>query len=260
MIFDSHIHTRMSTDSQMSADEAIAAAKEKGLGLIFTEHYDTDYIGNDVDFRVDPKSYLKEYSKYKEKNNNVLLGIEIGLNSGEGYNTTEENKNLAESYSFDYVIGSIHMVREYDIYTEFVKKPQPQITGEMYYTHMLNTVRANDWFDSLAHMDYPGRYLEGRADFSFATFKNTIKEIFECLIDRNQAVEINTRRMGDREAVREMYEAFKLYRSLGGRYVTIGSDAHVRGDIGMNFTEGVKLAKNLELDIVYYKNRERISI
>ena len=38
MLFDSHSHTVFSADSEMPAEEALRAAKAKGLGLVFTEH------------------------------------------------------------------------------------------------------------------------------------------------------------------------------------------------------------------------------
>ena len=44
MIFDSHSHTEFSSDSEMKAVEAIETAKKLGIGMVFTEHYDYDYI------------------------------------------------------------------------------------------------------------------------------------------------------------------------------------------------------------------------
>ena len=43
MVFDSHIHTKFSTDSNMDILEAIAVSKEKNIGIIITEHLDLDY-------------------------------------------------------------------------------------------------------------------------------------------------------------------------------------------------------------------------
>ena len=38
MIFDSHSHTSFSTDSDMTAEDALKAARARGIGLVFTEH------------------------------------------------------------------------------------------------------------------------------------------------------------------------------------------------------------------------------
>ena len=40
MIFDSHMHTKFSADSQMTATEAINKATSLNLGVVFTEHFD----------------------------------------------------------------------------------------------------------------------------------------------------------------------------------------------------------------------------
>ena len=40
MLFDSHLHTEVSADSDMKAQDALARAEELGIGLVFTEHID----------------------------------------------------------------------------------------------------------------------------------------------------------------------------------------------------------------------------
>ena len=43
MVFDTHLHTEISSDSEMKIDEAIKQAKALNLGLIITEHMDLFY-------------------------------------------------------------------------------------------------------------------------------------------------------------------------------------------------------------------------
>ena len=42
MIFDSHMHTQFSADSEMPAAAAVLAAEKLGLGMVFTEHLELD--------------------------------------------------------------------------------------------------------------------------------------------------------------------------------------------------------------------------
>ena len=46
MLFDSHVHSEASPDSEMNAEKAIASAKKLGLGVIFTEHVDFGEFGD----------------------------------------------------------------------------------------------------------------------------------------------------------------------------------------------------------------------
>ena len=61
MIFDSHSHTRFSADSEMEARAALRAAEALGIGLVFTEHLDVDFPGED-DFTFDPAAYWETLS------------------------------------------------------------------------------------------------------------------------------------------------------------------------------------------------------
>ena len=47
MIFDSHMHTKFSADSDMLATDALARARSLNLGVVFTEHFDYGVTGDD---------------------------------------------------------------------------------------------------------------------------------------------------------------------------------------------------------------------
>ena len=48
---------------------------------------------------------------------------------------------------------------------------------------------------------------------------------------------------------------YTRYRELGGRYVTLGSDAHVAEAIGAHFAAAEELAAATRLRIVTFKER-----
>ena len=60
MLFDNHVHTEFSADSEMTAEEALRFAAGRDLGLVFTEHYDCAYP-EAIDFTFDPEAYWKKY-------------------------------------------------------------------------------------------------------------------------------------------------------------------------------------------------------
>ena len=74
MIFDSHIHTEVSADSEMKAAQALARAEELGVGLVFTEHEDMDFPG-EKDFTFSPDAYWEKYESLR--GGTLRLGVEI---------------------------------------------------------------------------------------------------------------------------------------------------------------------------------------
>jgi histidinol-phosphatase (PHP family) len=56
-------------------------------------------------------------------------------------------------------------------------------------------------------------------------------------------------------------EILKLYYSLGGRKVTLGSDAHTVGGIGRGIAEATKQLAAMGFDgYYYYRNRKPVKI
>ena len=52
-------------------------------------------------------------------------------------------------------------------------------------------------------------------------------------------------------------ELLEIYKNNGGRYVTIGSDAHLVEDIGADYMEAKELLKEVGLQEVIYRQRIR---
>jgi len=51
-------------------------------------------------------------------------------------------------------------------------------------------------------------------------------------------------------------DLLQLYKAVGGKYVTIGSDAHVPDDLGADYTAAAQMAVKLELQQVMFKERK----
>ena len=61
MLWDTHMHTHFSGDSDADPRQMIAAAEGAGLaGLCFTDHLDYDYPDDKDLFLLDFDSYIKE--------------------------------------------------------------------------------------------------------------------------------------------------------------------------------------------------------
>ena len=249
MLFDSHMHTCFSTDSQMLIDEAIARSQELNIGITITEHMDLNYPGP-LPFIFDVNQYFAEYNKYRS--DNVLLGIEIGMRS----DCLAENCQLVETYPFDYVIGSVHVVDNIDIYTsDFYQGRNKQEVYRQYFNAMLQCVTCYDGIHSLGHIDYIARYARyADPEVYYSEFREHIDEILIVLARKGKALEINTRRLVSKEAIEILMPIYRRFYEVGGRSVTIGSDAHRVTEIGRGLAEGLEIADRCELKVVYFKD------
>lgn len=82
--------------------------------------------------------------------------------------------------------------------------------------------------------------------------------MFRLLIAGDKALEINTRRLGDDSTIPPLMKLYKRFRELGGKYATLGSDAHYKEHVGRDFAKGKQIADEAGLTLVYYKDRKRM--
>lgn len=259
MIFDSHSHTEFSSDSEMKAVEAIETAKKLGIGMVFTEHYDYDYIdclnGNkDMDFRFNAKDYWAKYESMRGEHLN--LGVEIGLTEG----SIAPNKEFIAQVPFDEVIGSVHFMENYDLYgPEYYDGKSKEEAFSKYLAMMSELVAKNSYIDVLGHIDYICRYNPyDNKELEYTSLSDGIDKVLKAVIENEVVMELNTRRLGESLPLKELVPTYKRYRELGGKYITLGSDAHNKESIGMNFKVAQDFAEALDLKIVTFRNRKMV--
>ncbi|MDV3426776.1 MAG: PHP domain-containing protein, partial [Bacillota bacterium] len=95
-MFDSHVHSKFSEDSNESIENIIKNPKKSGV--VITDHMD---INVSPRFVFDVDEFYREYIKYR--NDYLLLGIEIGLTK----ETEEEARVISEKAPYDYILGSV---------------------------------------------------------------------------------------------------------------------------------------------------------
>jgi histidinol-phosphatase (PHP family) len=235
----------------MPIEEVIKKTRELNIGAIITEHIDMNYPDPSA-FKLDVEGYFAEYDAYR--NNALLLGIEVGM----GIDEVEENRRLVEAQSFDYVLGSIHIIDNIDIYDEiFYQGKSKEEVYNRYFETTLECLQAYDYIDSLGHIDYIARYarFEDR-EIYYDQHAEYIDEVLKLLIKKGKALEVNTRRLANPVTVNNVASIYKRYGELGGKWITIGSDAHVSGDVGKHFQIALELAQFCNLKPVYYKTRK----
>ncbi|MGL5085455.1 MAG: histidinol phosphate phosphatase [Clostridium sp.] len=250
MIFDSHMHSEFSTDSKMKIEDAIKVSKQNNIGIVLTEHSDLNYPVLD-EFRCDVPKYLSTYEKYKS--DSLLLGIEIGLSE----DIYTGNNEITNNFDFDYVIGSIHSVNNLDIYNSYVNTNYSKKEFfQRYLDDMLACSKLYNNFDSLGHIDYLCRYAPfENSELIVSDYKDTIAEIIKTLLSKGKVLELNTARLTSIDAQKSLFDIYKLYKDLGAKHITIGSDAHRSSEIFRNFSLAQEIISEIGLRGIYFRER-----
>lgn len=252
MLVDYHIHTNYSDDCEYPMEEVVRDAVSMGITeLCFTDHVDygvkTDWdSGERVVYKagmarlnVDYKRYYKEVLelriKYADK-----IKLKLGMEFGVQMHTLEKYEKLFAGYPFDFIILSLHQVENKEIWCkEFQEGRSWKEYNECYYREMLALVQNYKNYSVLGHIDFITRY-DDNGKYPFEKVKPIIEEILKVVIEDGKGIEINTScyryGLNDLTPGREI---LCLYRQLGGRIITIGSDSHKREDLG-NYIEETK--------------------
>lgn len=256
-MFDNHSHTQYSGDipkgKGSSVRELCLSAIEKGLkGIAITDHFDIDGIRDGFFPPLDHNSVAREIYEAREEFGNklkILQGIELG----QATHMPEESKLQLQSQPYDIVLGSVHAVRGIIDFadTDIASLTKNEYTAlwELYIKEMLDTIEWGD-IDVLTHITYPKRYYLGNGINDFPDIKNKGREYFEpilkAVINKGITLECNT--SGLRQRMGECLpneDLLRFYYELGGRDVTLGSDAHHARDIGAGIAEATEMLKNI---------------
>ena len=267
MYFDAHVHSMASPDSETDPVQAIRFLKSKGLGITFTEHVDfvTPTVGRDFTANDLPQSYygtdfVCDFDMYPARyrhlrSDSVLLGLEVCLNAA----FLPLNTQTVADNDYDFILGSVHYVDGIDLLDDkATSKIGADAFCRRYLTYAFDMVELCGFFDSFAHIDYIVRYYEpARKLFYYSNYPKEFDALLKALADRELALEINTSRLGEDGMARRLLPVYKRFKELGGRYVTIGSDAHQLGALGRHHGKAVGLAAAAGLTTAYYKERKR---
>jgi histidinol-phosphatase (PHP family) len=245
------MHTKMSSDSKMKIEDAIEKSNNLNIGLVLTEHLDLDFKYSKTAFRVNLDAYFKEYEKYKSSK--LLLGVEIGIAS----NKTDEYKKIAENYPIDFILGSMHKVGDMEIDRDLLNGDISEKEAyNKFLTCACKIIDEYDFIDSFGHIDYISRYTKN--EMMYKDYPELFDKLLSKLIDKKICLEVNTKRLNQSIAYETVESIYKRYVQLGGKYVTIGSDAHDEKEIGRYFDIATNLIKEHGLEIVYFKERKMI--
>lgn len=249
MLYDSHVHTTFSVDADTTIGEAVRAAEQQGVGLVITDHMDWDFPAPFPDFRADLPGFFLAYASLRSEI--LLLGIELGLTE----NCLEKANEIAAGHDFDFVLGSVHVMngREVDD-ALYLERDEREVYGE-YLREAARLLETAD-VDAFAHVDYPLRTAS--VELPYADYRDEFAALFGVLVRRNIVLELNTSRLADETARANLLAIYRAYKDCGGRYVTLGSDAHEPHEIADNFVLAANFLRETWLIPVHFCKRKML--
>lgn len=255
---DCHLHTDNSFDSETPAERQVDRAHELGIEYIaITDHCDI-LEWSDLNIARSNAQAAELNRKYDDLT--VLRGIELG----EPLQSPEQTAIALGLCEYDFVLCSLHNIAgEEDFYYLHPDEEQAYDLIGRYFDELLEMVRWNA-FDSLAHFTYPLRYITGRdgVRVDMSRFQPIIRRILSELAANGKALEINTSGLRSPDGfLLPTVEYVKLFRELGGRYITLGSDAHVAEHMAVGMREGIAAAKEAGFDCAtVFVNRQPVEL
>lgn len=226
---DSHLHTHLSHDSNVPLDVYPALAVERGIAEIaITDHLDFD--PRSPSSGVPPaerERLVRELAERWADRVAIRYGAEI----------TYERRFEAEirahlrRHRYDFTIGSVHVGPDSPYrpgrVARFVAGRGLAEILRPYFDEVLAAARSG-LFDTLGHLDFVKRYLVPHVPpATIAAAPELVEPILRALVESGTGLEVNA--SGLRQAAREPYPhpaVVARYRELGGRRVSLGSDAH----------------------------------
>ena len=266
---DYHVHSDFSDDSKETMERQIERAIELGLDEIcFTEHVDygvkKDWDEGDIEWRLTNEkgheanslnsltnvNYPEYFGKlirmkeiYKGKIT-IRQGLEFGIQSI----TVDRYEKLFDMYKdkLDFVLLSLHQIDNKEFWDgSYTEGKSQQEYNEHYYNELLNVMKVYKNYSVLAHLDLINRY-DRAGIYPFEKVKDIVTEILRLAIADGKGIEINTSSwhygLTDTQPSRAI---LKLYRELGGRIITIGSDAHMTRYLGDHIEDAKNILKEI---------------
>ena len=264
LLMDCHTHSRHSFDGKEEISALCEQAVSLGLSAyavtdhcdLYPPRYPVEALKTAICQSVDQVAAWRDAHPTTTR---ILTGFELG--------EAVDYPDLAEEFlalrPVDLVIGSIH--RTGDIvdfyYLDCTAIPREE-TYRLLEDYFRRQIRLVEWgkFDVLAHVTYPLRYIVGDAGIpiDLARFAPLLDELLTGVIARDLSLEVNSSGLRQKIGVPLPDETIlKRYYQLGGRRISLGSDAHGLPDLGAGIAGCQQLLKKLGFtELTFYQQRQ----
>lgn len=263
---DAHLHTDLSHDSTVPLDEYARLALERGIAeLAITDHVDfaPDAPGyGETTFGQRERVVREAAERWADRGVAIRFGVEITWDSR---HAGEIRDHLAH-HAYDFVIGSVHIYRDSPYAADNVAgwvagRSIAEIVAP-YFDEVAAGARSG-LFDAMGHIDFVKRFLTPHvtpADLAVA--QELYEPILAALVESGTALEINT--SGLRSPAGEAFPSPAVvarFHEMGGRAVTIGSDAHTTASFAWALADGYASAAKAGFEsMAFRRGGERVKL
>ena len=257
-IHDQHVHSYYSYDCDQAIEDYLISATKRELSyFVLTDHCDLNHISSGEDLFFDLRKQDQELTELQNKypNIKILRGIEIGYRPSE----LSRIQKIIKDNHFDIINLSLHELDDIDYYFKdgFVRDGVKN-TLETYFQKQLEMVNNFDNFDVLSHIDFGFKtaYLLDNS-LCIKDYEDTIKRMMQTIIQKDKAFELNVK-VQEYLPIEHTKYLLNLYKSLGGNYITISSDAHKIDRFCDGFDKYIPIIKAAGFDsLTYFIDRKK---
>lgn len=259
---DAHLHTVRSPDADAMLEAYCTLAAERGISeLAITDHVDFDPSMPAYGFAsfADRERDVREAAaRWADRGLAIRFGVEVTYER----RSEDEIRGWLARHPHDYVIGSVHISASSPYKASSVAgfvadRSLPDIVGP-YFDEVIGAARSG-LFDTIGHLDFVKRYLVPHVlPADLAAAPELYEPVLRALVESGTSLEVNV--SGLRQLPRETYPAAPIvarYRDLGGRHVTIGSDAHRTEWFAYGLGEAYRLVTAAGYDTLAFRRGDR---
>ncbi|HWY18377.1 MAG TPA: histidinol-phosphatase [Solirubrobacteraceae bacterium] len=252
MLTDYHLHLRPDdldaraedhfTEENVSRYRAVA--HERGIAeLGVSEHIhrfeQALAVWQHPFWRANAVDDLDAYCGFVRERTDLRLGIEADFVPG----GEDRMANLLDERDFDYVVGSVHFLRDWSIdmddYSVWDRGHGAEEIWERYFQTLAEAARSG-LFDILAHPDLVKVWGSERPQPE-GDLRRYYEPAIEAIAQSGIAVEVST--AGLRKRARELYPARAFLQMCveAGAPVALSSDAHRSEEVGADYDRALEL-------------------
>ncbi|MDB5055657.1 MAG: histidinol phosphatase [Bacilli bacterium] len=203
--------------------------------------------------------YVEECLHLKEKYKDTI-DIRIGLEGDYIEGCEAEIERIVRAYPWDYVIGSVHFLGEWDI-SDFRQLVgwETRNVDEVYhqYYDAVQKAARTGFYDYIGHIDVIKRF--GKVPEHDVS--ELEKQTLDVVKQSGLAIELNA--SGLRMPAKEMFPSRRMLEYCFQHHIplTVGSDAHQPARLGQYLDQAVLLLKEIGFkELATFKQRERLML
>ncbi|WP_219836890.1 histidinol-phosphatase HisJ family protein [Paenibacillus sp. R14(2021)] len=254
-IVDQHVHSNYSPDSKEALGDIVAHAVKLGKqAVVTTDHFDYDCKYFKKDVLIDMDSYEREVAELRQT---YAIDIRKGIEVGYRKDYHEAINQYLGRYSYDLVLLSVHNNGVLDFAEEAYHNQPMDRMLEDYFSHVRDAVESMDNYDVVAHLDYVARYTKTMITASdYERCRTVLYDLLKAIIRKDKVLELNTTGLFRQGWIHPHAYLIEMYLDLGGKWFSLGSDAHRIDSIEQGFSQAIELLNSYHIhEVVQFRGR-----